>query len=385
MLRTTYRERIEARLGISFFDFIVLSVITVLVFAIGMTIIFGIERTGLRVAFMKYDPVNLVYQVWIAPAEDPDDAEQLTFIENGIFDFDTSPDGNYIAYSVQDMTTGNRELYLLDLRTERVEQITNCLMEDSDCSTPAYSPTGDFIAYTRRSFNSQLGLGLGAPRIWVVDLRNDPPTTSPLFEESQILGHSPVWSEDGGRIAFYDDNAQGIMVYNLNATDDTPLNFVPTRMGVVGSLSPDGGEMIYADMLISEGGMARGYLQIADLENNNIISVTNPGDGNSYQMAAWSPDGNYVVFGRETGRNTQIDLLDVRDFSITPLIEDERYNHSFFRWSPDGNLLLMQRFQRYDSSGQPLTDSTTEIWTYNLETRELTRIAENAFFPRWLP
>ncbi len=385
MLKPTYREQIEARLRVSFFDFVVWSVILTLALLIALTAVLGIERVGLQVAFMKYDEAALVYQIWTAPINNPDDAEQVTFLENGVFDFDTSPDGNFIAYSVQDFTTGNREIYLMDMRTKRVEQVTNCLMNDSDCSSPSYSPTGDLIAYTRRSFNSQLGLGLGAPRIWVVDLRVDPPANYPLFEDSQILGHSPVWSWDGSRIAFYDDNAQGILVYHLNATDDTPLRFVPTRMGVVGALSPDGTQMIYADMLISPEGMARGYLQIADLENNNILSVTNPNDGYSYQSAVWSPDGNLIVFGRETGRNTQVDLLNVRDFSITPLIEDERYNHSFLRWSPDGNLLVMQRFQRYDSNGQPLSNSTTEIWTYNLQTRELTRIAENSFFPRWLP
>ena len=382
MLQTTYRERVEARLGISFFDFVVLSVAGVLIFFIAMTVIFGIERTGLQVAFMKYDAASQVYQVWVTSINDPDDAEQVTFVEGGVFDFDASPDGNFIAYSVQDFASGNREIYLLDVRTERVEQLTNCVMQDSDCASPAYSPTGDLIAYTRRSFNSQVGLGLGAPRVWVIDLQRDPSVDYPLFEDSQMLGHSPVWSGDGGRIAFYDDNTQGIVVYNLA---DGDLKFVPSLMGVVGSLSPDGSQLIYADMLIQGDGMARGYLQIADLDGNNILSVTDPTDGNSYQMAAWSPDGNTIVFGRETGRNTQVDLLNVQDFTITPLIEDERYNHSFFRWSPDGTKLLMQRFQRYDSAGQPLTNSTTEIWIYDLETRQLTRIAGDAFFPRWLP
>ncbi|MEO0564212.1 MAG: hypothetical protein AAF125_19060 [Chloroflexota bacterium] len=45
----------------------------------------------------------------------------------------------------------------------------------------------------------------------------------------------------------------------------------------------------------------------------------------------------------------------------------------------------MQRFQLFDENGNPTRGARPEVWTYNHETDERVRIAENAMFPRWVP
>jgi hypothetical protein len=44
-------------------------------------------------------------------------------------------------------------------------------------------------------------------------------------------------------------------------------------------------------------------------------------------------------------------------------------------WSADGNLLLMQRFNR------AIQGARTEIWLYDLRSQELQMIANDAFLP----
>jgi hypothetical protein len=72
-------------------------------------------------------------------------------------------------------------------------------------------------------------------------------------------------------------------------------------------------------------------------------------------------------------------LLDTGDGSITPLVVDEGYDSSFFEWNRSGDSLVFQRFPVLDDSGTP------EVWTYNLQTARLVKVAADAFHPRWVP
>jgi hypothetical protein len=46
---------------------------------------------------------------------------------------------------------------------------------------------------------------------------------------------------------------------------------------------------------------------------------------------------------------------------------------------------VIQRFPELDASGQPNSSGQAEIWTYDLASGVLTKVAVNGFFPRWVP
>lgn len=386
MLETTAGERFAARLGLTLFDLLVAITVVVLLAVIGLTVAFGVQETVDEVAYMQLDERG-VYEIWIASPEDPDNARQVTDTENGVYDYDVSDDGRYIAYSERDFQTGIAEIYRLDLRTGRVEQVTNCIMQDSDCSAPSFSPDGRYIAYQRVALNNQFSpVGIGAPRIWIVDLEQDQPQSFPLIEDSQVLGREAVWANNGERVAFYDFAGTQIIVYDLTASDDDAAQFyfVPTQMGVMGALSPDGTQLIYPEM-----GQMRGYLQLADLERNVSELLYDPNAAVDDQQTAWSPDGRYIVIGRrdleeDATRGTQLYLLNTETSVISPLLIDRRYVHSFFSWSTDSTKLTMQRFQQLDDLGNFYNEGKLEVWTYDLETRQLVKIAEDARAPQWV-
>lgn len=384
MLHDNAAERLAARLGLTLFDLLVLLVVLALLSAIGLTAALGIRETVPKVAFMRADADGL-QQLWIASIEDPQSAEQITQAPFGVYDYDVSDDGRYIAYSQRDMTTGVSEIYLLDRRSDRVTQVTNCVMQDADCTAPSFNPNGSLIAYERVLLNNEFSpVGIGVPRVWMIDLTQDPPATFALVENSQILGRSPQWSADGTRLAFYDYAATRIVVYNLTEEGDNVFDFVPTQMGVMGSLSPDGTRMVYPQI-----GQMRGYLEMADLERDISSPLYDLDLSVDDQQTAWSPDGRYVVIGRRdlsenAARGTQLYLLDTADGVISPLLIDPRYTHGFFTWNADSSRLVMQRFQQLDDLGNPYNEGTLEVWTYNLETRQLTRIAEEARAPQWV-
>jgi hypothetical protein len=71
----------------------------------------------------------------------------------------------------------------------------------------------------------------------------------------------------------------------------------------------------------------------------------------------------------------QIELLNIETREVTPLVVEPDYIYETLVWSADGNLLLMQRFNRAKQ------DARTEIWLYDLRSDELTMLANDAFLP----
>lgn len=372
-------------------DLTVLATGTLLVATLLIVILTGdTAPEGVRVAFVRPD-ANAANNLFILDPDDPDDIDQLTFAENGIFDYNVSPDGSYIAYAVRDMDAPNRnaEIMLLDLRTGETRQLTNCVMQDADCTTPAWRPGNRMIAYQRVELNSALSVGVSPNRVWLLDLSSNPVTTYPLVEDSQVLGYSPIWSPDGSRLAAYDTSRSGIMIYDFSA-ETTEVAILPTTYGTVGAFSPDGSQLIFPELLPG-GPLVRAALQIADLSAGEFSPLTEENREIDDQGAAWHPDGDLIAITRRyldperLTRGHQLFLADVNAGTVTELIYDERYIHSFFSWSPDGTQLLMNRFPALDENGDPNADGKLEIWTYDMATGDLTRLIEDAYQPRWVP
>jgi Tol biopolymer transport system component len=338
-----------------------------------------------RVAYLT--PVNSIPQnVWMADPTDPSTAEQITFSPSGILNFDVSPDGTKIAFAERNSSTGTSDIKMLDLENGALQQLTNC--PDSDCNSPVWRPDGSMIAYHRIDLNSDLtNVGTSPTRVWLIDLSTTPATTRPLFSDSQILGYNPEWSADGNRIAVYDNNSQGILVYNF--ADGVPT-LIPTRNGGSDvSLSPDGSKVIFPNLII-ENASARSNLLMADLTTNQVVELSAAAEPLDDATTAWSPDGRYLAIARRYlderfTRTRQIYLMDMQDNSVMPLVTDERYFNGFFSWDPQGKSLVIQRFPELTEDYEPNNEGMPEIWTYELATQSLVKVATNAYLPRWVP
>ncbi|MBZ0288490.1 MAG: Ig-like domain-containing protein, partial [Anaerolineae bacterium] len=224
---------------------------------------FSIRRA--RVAYLA--PADAIPQnVWIA---DPSSAEQVTFSPSGINTFHVSPDGTQIAFGARNSETGTSDIKLLDLTNGGLRQLTNC--QDAYCDTPVWRPDGSMIAYQRTELNSDLSVGTSPMRVWLIDLTTNPPSTRPLFSDSQILGYAPQWSADGSKISLYDNASQAILVYNFN---DGQTTLIPSRSG--GSdiaMSPDGTRLVFPRVIL-DNATARSNLQLVNLETGKISDLT---------------------------------------------------------------------------------------------------------------
>lgn len=379
--------RITYHLKLSRFDALVLSFIALLIVAIGVSVaVANVAKPGMRVAYLAPSD-GKVQNIWMADPADPANAQQVTFSPDGIYNFDVSPDGRFIAFAERNNNTGTTELKQLDLRTGALQQLTNCATVDADCKTPTWRPDGKVIAYERTELNSNLNGGATSPvRVWLLDLTTNPISTRPLFTDSQTLGYSPEWSGDGNRIAVFDSASGGVLVYDFRTGS---AQSIPSRYGSTGALSPNGEQVVFPDMT-RKGEQMYANLKIADLASKQFTDLTNPDDPINDTGAVWNPDGTKLAIARQYiddrwTRGPQVYLLDPNTKAIQPLVVDKRYSSSFFEWSPDGTQLLMQRFPELTETGEENQNGRPEIWTYDLSSHALSKIVVNAFLPRWVP
>lgn len=303
--------------------------------------------------------------------------KQLTNAPYGIADYAVSADGTTIAFT-EYKEDGTSDIWLYNLRTGETAQITNCV--NAYCGAPAWKPDGTQIAYERDEFDP-IG-GLTARRVWLVDTLTA--QSALLFQDTQITGHSPRFSPTGNRLAMFSTNPPGILVWDFVAQN---RSFIENMQGVVGDFSPDGSRLIYP--ILVRGAIGATFytqLEMVDFNESQRTAVSGPTESPiDDMMGFWRPGhpSQLVVERRYLDdRYTdgpQLYLLDTDSDEVTPLVIDGDYNHGAVRWSADGNLLVLQRFNRRVQGSRP------EIWVYNLGSDTLQQIATDAYLPNFVP
>jgi len=123
---------------------------------------------------------------------------------------DSSSDGSVILFS---RLTDNEELFTLNLATDRQPRPFGKV--DAPQWGAKFSPDGKWISYT----TSETGRGEACVQPF--------PSNGQKWRVSQQGGYHPIWTRDGKRIFFYDDNSN-IMVANVSA-DGTGFHSTPPR------------------------------------------------------------------------------------------------------------------------------------------------------------
>jgi Tol biopolymer transport system component len=322
----------------------------------------------------------------VTPIDGTGEPKQVTFSTTGIFDFAVSPSGRQLVYSQRRSDEPITDLMLLDLGSGESSLLVDC--SGADCTAPAWRADELMLAYTRADTSRLLqGQGVSPDRVWLLDLTTTPPNTSPLFEESQILGYAPQWSMNGSRIAMFDNNTPGIVVYDfLTETMDV----IATEQGSIGALSPDGSQLVYPQ-LVFDGARALSVLTLADLETNEVQRLSPNDTPVEDDMPQWSLDGQTLIFSRRYWDErytfgTQLYGMDADQLGEAyPILVDETYTHGFFSLDPTAEQVVIQRFPVMTGTTDNPAMMRPSVWVYNRLTQQARELATNAFYPRWVP
>jgi Tol biopolymer transport system component len=309
--------------------------------------------------------------------------EQLTDVARDVLDFAVSPDGQWVAYTVEQTDTAS-DIWALNLETHEHIQLTNCVEAQATCLDPAWGPDNQVVAYTRQELDTEF-TSVNAKRAWVVDLNTL--ESRLLIEDETLVGFAPKWSPDGKWVAIVLATATppGILLYEFETGQSA---IVPTQQGIPGIFSTDSNYFVYSKLAYGAADTTYyshlAMVNLADLAQGETALSGDSATPIDDLQAAFHPDGTHLALVRRYlderyTQGGQLYLLDLATLEATPLVVDDRYSHGGISWSSDGHLLL---FQRYNLESQR---DPTEIWVYTVPTGELRQAAVDGVLPRFLP
>ncbi len=370
-------------------DIVVITIVLLCVIGVGIAgILSDPALQPTRVGYL-YPAFGGIQNVYVSDIDNPENQIQLTDTAYGVFDFDFSPDGRWLAFAEKN-GDAIATLRLMDIPNRRIVELVDCIALDAYCTTPKFSPDGTILSYQRtESMNGRYGLS----RIWLVDMTSPSYETIPLIADTQVVGHSPVWSADGNTLAFYssDTTQPGILIYDFVARrdDEVQLRFIPSSHGTMGTISPNGQELIFPE-IVKRDDQLFSHLRSADLLDKEFTAFTDPEGPTDDVVAQWSPDGKTIAMARRytddrwtMGHQLYLRITSDEDADLIPVDFNERYNTSYFRWNQGGTQLVMQRFPLQNEDGSPNREARPEVWVYDLETETTTMIISGGFIPQW--
>ncbi len=325
-----------------------------------------------RIAFIQPSATG-AGELWLADLGGSG-AQRLSAPGQAVQDFDAVPNGSTIVYTVEE-GPNTVALWRADPTSLGLTRLTD--EAGVVYSAPRFNPSGDLLAVEVRreaAVGEQLTL---APT--EIELRR-PSDGSPagiVYGEGAEVGHTPRWSPDSTRLAFFEANQSAIGIFNF--TSD--VLFFPAESATLGAQAwdPTGSALTYTRILLADAG-AQQVLALRDLGmGTEILRGEGAGDQSD---PAWSPDGTLIAYAyrsHDPSRPTGLWIMQPDGLGRVELLAELNVSYSQPVWSPDSQWLVFGRFDLTSTEGRQ------GVWAMRRDGTSLHQIAAEGYQAGWVP
>lgn len=225
---------------------------------------------------------------------------------------------------------GNFEIYMIEIESTEVTNITNHEAEDG---LPAWSSKMDSIAFLTTRDSSLAS-------IYRMGVKGEDLTL--LVSDMPIIATSPAWSPNGEWLA-YDIGQSGqsdVFVVSYDGGEVRNLTDHPSANRFA-DWSPDSDKILFTS---NRADLTTNYPVIYELiiESGEIAPLTT-GEAAS-ALASWSPDGSKIAFASDQDGDVEIYVIDSDGGNLIRLTDSMGFD-GFPEWSPDGTKIAFVTFR----------------------------------------
>ncbi len=299
--------------------------------------------------------------------------------------------GDLIAYGCREPKNPWYAVCLISVDGAGRKRVTSRL----ETSTPAWSPDGRRIAFTR---NEEVGeyTTFSDDDVFAIDADGDDLQQLTRERDGRSAGQ-PTWSPDGSRIAYVDGRsvASGtpsrpgaLFVMNADGTDARRLTRGSADTDP--AWSPDGGEIAFARCQnVASPTSCSLDLYVMESEGGAARRVTRT-PGVFEAAPAWSPDGSRIAFARWTLTGMLMEgaagiyVMHRDGTGVKLVLEHQHFSSGLYSlaWSPDGRTLAFQTSPSRQCTAISLVDIKTRVVR---PLTSCTRQKESTVSPAWQP
>jgi Tol biopolymer transport system component len=242
---------------------------------------------------------------------DGSDVKQITSFAStdATFGEDWSPDGTRLVFAKAKADFSASAIWIMNADGSEQQQLLNDPSGFDD--EPRFSPDGSHVVF-QRCLSTSDACSIFRIRTDGSDFTQLTPYTDNTDEEDL----TPAYSPDGSQIAFFGVDRDGIIsaIDVMNSDGANIRQLSPAALeAFIPDWSPDGTKIVFSTRAFYAPNTINAQLWMMNADGSGIKQLTFPGAAAADTFVSWAPQGNAVVFERDTATSSGIYVLTVSE------------------------------------------------------------------------